>query len=273
MILDGKSVAEKLYAELLERRSRISRPIRLGIVVSLPVQGDAAPVIESFVKIKSQVAARLSVDIVRFDLPHTATTEEAREVVAHLAAETDAVIVQLPLSKSLDTDAVLAAIPPQKDVDGISPSAVEGERPVRAPVARAVEYILKHAGVPIPGKKVIVIGNGRLVGAPTASLLRFDGADVSFITLERGSMSDLASADIIVCGAGTPGLVRPEHIQEGAVIIDAGTSEQGGVVRGDADPACAEKASLFTPVPGGVGPVAVAMIFYNLFDLVEKNKD
>lgn len=264
MILDGKVIAEKLYAELLERRSAIARPIRLGILVS-----DPTPVIESFVKIKSHVATRLSVDIVRVDVPEGASTQEAQRIVRETAAQADAVIVQLPLSKNLDTDVVLAAIPPDKDVDGIS-LAGTAERIVVAPVARAVAYMLAYADVQVAGKKVVVLGGGRLVGAPTASLLRSLGGVVSSITLEQGSMEELQDADIIVCGAGKPGLVQPEHIKDGVVIVDAGTSEQGGVVRGDADSACAEKASVFTPVPGGVGPVAVAMIFSNLLDLVEK---
>jgi methylenetetrahydrofolate dehydrogenase (NADP+)/methenyltetrahydrofolate cyclohydrolase len=99
------------------------------------------------------------------------------------------------------------------------------------------------------------------------------GARVSFFSHHEGSIGDLKEADIVVCGAGNPGFIKPEHIKMGAAIIDAGSSESKGKVVGDADPACATKASAFTPVPGGVGPVAVAMIFRNLFDLLEKNRD
>ena len=87
-------------------------------------------------------------------------------------------------------------------------------------------------------------------------------------------MSDLHTADIIISGAGHPGMIRPEMIKDGVVLIDAGTSESGGKVVGDADPSCADKASVFTPVPGGVGPIAVAMIFKNLFELMQfQNKN
>lgn len=123
--------------------------------------------------------------------------------------------------------------------------------------------------VPTRGKKATVVGSGRLVGAPAARLLRELGAEVQ--VLEKGDSLDvLKDADIIVLGAGEPGLVKPEHLKEGVVLIDAGTSESNGKVAGDADPACAEKAALFTPVPGGVGPIAVAMIFKNLFALAKK---
>jgi methylenetetrahydrofolate dehydrogenase (NADP+)/methenyltetrahydrofolate cyclohydrolase len=92
------------------------------------------------------------------------------------------------------------------------------------------------------------------------------------VTLEEGKMEDLVGADIVVLGTGQPGFIKPEHIKEGVVLIDAGASEMAGVITGDADPACAQKASLFTPVPGGVGPIAVAMIFKNILDLVERSR-
>ena len=99
-------------------------------------------------------------------------------------------------------------------------------------------------------------------------LLRALGAEVSVVTKESGDLSLLTDADIVISGAGVPGLIRPEHLKEGVVLIDAGTSESGGAIVGDADPACAEVASVFTPVPGGVGPVAVACLFRNVAALL-----
>jgi len=107
---------------------------------------------------------------------------------------------------------------------------------------------------------------------PSAWLLRRLGANVSVFSLEEGAIDDLKNADIIVSGAGNPGFIKPEHIKDGVALIDGGTSELKKRIAGDADPACAEKTSVFTPVPGGVGPVAVAMIFRNLLDLVEKRR-
>ncbi len=265
MILNGRAIADDLYASLKERRSRFGKPLTLGIAVS-----GSNPVIESFVRIKRSAAERLDVQMERVDFPDSATTQDAMRAVAELSLRTDAVIVQLPLLPNLDTNAVLSAIPKEKDVDAINPEIAETDRPVRAPVALAVVEMLKRGGVEIVGKRAVVVGAGRLVGAPSAVLLRELGASVSMFTLDEGSIDDLKEADIVVCGAGNPGFIKPEHIQDGVAIIDAGASEQGGVIRGDADPACAEKASVFTPVPGGVGPVAVAMIFQNLLDLVEK---
>jgi len=161
-------------------------------------------------------------------------------------------------------------VPNEKDVDALNPTIAEGDRLVHAPVALAAVEILERSGVIIKGARTIVVGAGRLVGKPSAWLLKSLGAHVSMFTLEEGSIEDLKDADIIVSGAGNPAFIKPEHIKDGVALIDAGTSELKKKIAGDADPACAEKASVFTPVPGGVGPVAVAMIFRNLFDLLEK---
>lgn len=264
MRLDGKAIAEDIYTRVALRRAAIARPLSLGILVV-----GVNPVIEQFVRIKTKAAARLDIDTVREDLADIATTGEVMDAVRALSARVDAVIVQLPLPKSIDTNAVLSAIPTTKDVDAINPAVSERQNLVEAPVALAVVELLKRGHVETAGKRAVVIGAGRLVGAPSAHLLRKLGADVSMFTLDEGGIEDLIHADIVVCGAGNPGFVKPEHVKAGVAIIDAGASEDGGVIKGDADPACEAKASLFTPVPGGVGPVAVAKIFENLLDLVE----
>ena len=267
MIIDGKAIAEDIYKELAARRETFVKDLKLGILI-----GGVNPVIESFVRIKNRSAIRLNIEMVRVDLPENAGTVDAIEAVGKLAKETDAIIVQLPLPEEFDTNAVLAAIPKEKDVDATNPIIPDDEHPVFAPVALAVVVILKRAGIHPGGKRTVVVGAGRLVGKPSASLLKRLGADVSIFSLEEGSIKDLKDADIVVLGAGKPGFIRPEHIKKGVAIVDAGASEVSGKIQGDADPACAEKASIFTPVPGGVGPVAVAMIFRNLFDLVKKDK-
>jgi len=183
----------------------------------------------------------------------------------------DAVIVQLPLPKGISTNNVLAAVPNEKDVDALNPTIPEEKRLVHAPVALAAVEILERSGIEIKGKRAVVVGAGRLVGAPSAWLLRHLGANVSVFSLEEGTINALKDADIIVSGAGNPGFIKPEHIKDGVALIDGGTSELKKKIAGDADPACAGKAKVFTPVPGGVGPVAVAMIFRNLLELVKRN--
>lgn len=263
MTIDGRAIAEEVYAALAPRFEGLSVPARLGIVVV-----GKNPVVDSFVGIKTRAAERLGVVMVRRDIQESASTKEAIQEVENLARECSAVIVQLPLPKHMDTNEVLAAIPPEKDVDAIHPRVPEDERLVHAPVALAVEEILMRGGVNPEGKRAVVVGAGRLVGKPTAALLARRGADVSMFTLEEGSIEDVKGADILVLGAGNPGFIKPEHIRDGVALVDAGASESEGKVVGDADPACAEKAGLFTPVPGGVGPVAVAMIFRNLLAML-----
>lgn len=264
MIIDGRAIADDIYSKLSERRKEVSRPLALGIIV-----GGADPVIEQFVRIKTRAAERLGIEMIRVDLKEGATTADAIEAVRELSPKVDSMIVQLPLPKEIDVNAVLSEIPREKDVDAINPRH-SGERFVEAPVALAAIVVLQRNNVEIAGKKAVVIGAGRLVGAPAAELLRKLGATVSMFTLDEGSIEDLRDADIVVCGAGNPGFVKPEHLKQGVALIDAGASEQSGKVVGDADPTCAEIASIFTPVPGGIGPIAVALIFRNLLDLVEK---
>lgn len=265
MIVSGKAIAEDIYVGLAPRFLALNRPVKLGIVVV-----GENPVIASFVRIKERSAARLGIQMLRTDLPESASEKEIIDAIHELNGSADAVIAQLPLPKGISTNTVLAAVPNEKDVDALNPTIPEGERLVHAPVALAAVEILERSGVQIKNARAVVVGAGRLVGAPSAWLLRKLGANVSVFSLEEGSINDLKDADIIVSGAGNPGFIKPEHIKAGVALVDGGTSELNKKIAGDADPACAEKAAVFTPVPGGVGPVAVSMIFRNLLSLIEK---
>ena len=265
MIIDGKAIAEDIYSDLAPKFASLSKKPKLGIVVV-----GAHPVIESFVRIKTRSAERLGVEMVRINVSDKSDAGKIQQAVNRMVANTDAVIVQLPLPQGVDANEVLAAVPNEKDVDALNPRVAEEERLVHAPVALAVVEILKRAGIETAGARTVVVGACRLVGKPSAWLLRSLGANVSVFSLEEGSIEDLKEADIIVSGAGNPGFIKPEHLKQGVALIDAGTSELNKKIIGDIDPACAAVASVFTPVPGGVGPVAVAMIFKNLLDLLSR---
>lgn len=264
MILKGKEIAKKIIDELRSRRTTWNRSVTLGMIVA-----GADPVIESFVNMKKKIADELDVSINRLDLGQNTGTADIIEAVQRLSQTTDGLIVQLPLPVEVDVNAALSAIPVRKDVDGINPIYSEHERIAPSPVARAIERILSMHAIDAAGKRAVIVGAGRLVGSPSGALLKRLGADVSHVTLDEGDISDVKEADILVLGAGNPGMIKPEHIKEGVVLLDAGTSEIAGVLKGDADPACAPKASIFTPVPGGIGPIAVTLIFENLFDLID----
>jgi methylenetetrahydrofolate dehydrogenase (NADP+) / methenyltetrahydrofolate cyclohydrolase len=137
----------------------------------------------------------------------------------------------------------------------------------------AVQKILAYGNVVVAGKRAVVVGAGFLVGEPVAIWLAQQGAEVEVFTVEskpEDLVAALGTADIVVSGAGSPHLIKQGMLKDGVVLIDAGTSESSGQIVGDADPACAAKCSLFTPVPGGIGPVAVACLFENTVTLAER---
>jgi methylenetetrahydrofolate dehydrogenase (NADP+)/methenyltetrahydrofolate cyclohydrolase len=134
-----------------------------------------------------------------------------------------------------------------------------------------VDEIFRQNGIFASGKNAVVIGAGFLVGDPVAKWLRAQGAHVEVVTSSSANMTELLkTADIVVSGAGSPHLVKPTMLKSEVILIDAATSESNGIIVGDIDPECAEAASLFTPVPGGVGPIAVALLFENAVLLAER---
>ena len=153
--------------------------------------------------------------------------------------------------------------------DVLSPDAIalfrKGELRILPPVASAIAEILNTHHISVVEKDVLIVGHGKLVGVPAAILMRHNGAHVTIIEKPTSALPQLTKeADIIVLGVGVPGLLRPSMVKKGVVILDAGTSETGGVLVGDADPECVTHASLFTPVPGGIGPVTVACLMQNI---------
>lgn len=270
MIADGRKIASDILAEVKARIDG-SAPIVRAITVQ------PSPATESYLRIKTQRAAEGGMQLEVVKLPDDANEDTI--IAAILAPNADAVIVQLPIPETLDLQKILNAIPLDKDADVLSDAAYarfeNGEADaLTPPVAAGVLEILSRTGVVVKGKNVVVVGRGQLVGKPCAIALSRLGAEVTTINRETENPEELYKvADIIVSGVGKSYLVTPDVIREGVVLIDAGTSGANGAVSGDIDPACAEKASVFTPVPGGVGPVAVSCLFSNTARLVSKGKD
>lgn len=255
-------MAASILARVRSRAQALHRVPRVAAVVV-----DPSPATESYLTIKTRRAADAgcTLDVIRSD---AASTEELVALVASLDA--DAIIVQLPLPHGIHAQAVCDAIPVDKDADVLS-SASRRSDILLPPVVGAVKEICETGQVSIPGKRAMVIGAGHLVGTPVAAWLTGQGADVRVLTKETEAFREaLLDAEIVVSGAGSPRLITPDMLREGVVCIDAGTSESGGAIVGDADPACAEKCSIFTPVPGGLGPIAVAKLFENAVTLAER---
>lgn len=269
MIIDGKKIAQEIEAQLVNSCARSRVKPTLAIVVV----GDD-PVIENFVRIKKNVGARIGIVIVEHRFSKEVSGEELVRSISALGVDPSihGIIVQLPIPDALDIQAVLNAVPLVKDVDMLASDSVaafrRGDAKVLPPIAAAIQEILERAHIDVSGKEALVLGHGRLVGAPAALLLRHNRAHVTVIDRPVADLAEhLRESDIIISGVGLPNTITPEMLRTGVVLIDAGTSEAGGKIVGDADPRCADVASVFTPVPGGVGPITVVMLFKNLLIL------
>ena len=262
MVIDGRAYSTDILTAVRARTAALSRAPRLGIIV-------CAPNFETtkYLELKRKKAAEVGIETNVVEMASSSTTDDVLCSVEGLISSVDGVIVQLPLPPHIDTARVLFAVPTSHDADALNP----GTSAVLSPVAGAIAYILTHNDVDVRGAHVSILGYGKLVGMPAAVWFRALGATVDVVTRDTPDIAaHTRTADIVVCGAGVPGLLTPDMVKDGVVILDAGTSEEGGVLRGDADPACAEKASLFTPVPGGIGPMTVALLLQNVTELAER---
>lgn len=270
MILDGKALASDILARTKARVAALERTPRILALVS-----EETAATTSYLAIKAKRAHDAGCELI-VERAFGQTTEALIATLRAHHDDVDAIIVQLPLGSGVDTHAVCDAIPLEQDADVLSARAreksTEGDiEALLPPVVGAVSEILAHGGVTISGTSVAVVGAGFLVGAPVALWLARQGAVVTVVAHETKNLAaTLSTADIVISGTGVPHLITPTMLKRGAVLIDAGTSESGGAIVGDADPACAEVCSLFTPVPGGVGPVAVAKLFENVAILAER---
>jgi methylenetetrahydrofolate dehydrogenase (NADP+)/methenyltetrahydrofolate cyclohydrolase len=174
----------------------------------------------------------------------------------------------------LDVDRVKNAIPHMLDVDVMSDASfAELKRCdflATPPVPAAMRYVLKEYNVPVKGANVVIVGKGRLVGKPAEVMFNCMGAKTKVLQKGDDVAANTKDADIVVTGTGVSHLIKPDMVKEGVVIMDAGASELGGKLVGDVDPAVAEKASVFTPVPRGLGPIVVVEIFANLVALAKQ---
>jgi len=270
--LDGKRAAERVQEGL---RRRVEELASRGIVPKLVMLvSEADEVSLGHVRRKARFArgAGLVAEIRTFQ------TEEGPEAL-RLAIErlneddqVDAILVQLPLPAGWDEDEILRRVRPDKDVDGLHPEnlgQMAHGRPLVWPcTARGVGELLNQYDIGVRGKVACVIGRSVLVGWPIAQWFMAHGATVVQCHRQTPSVGVWTrQADIVVSAAGAPGLVRAEEVRPGAVVIDVGLTYTADGPRGDVDPGVAERASWLTPVPGGVGPMTIAMVAQNAVDL------
>ncbi|MFA5929300.1 MAG: bifunctional 5,10-methylenetetrahydrofolate dehydrogenase/5,10-methenyltetrahydrofolate cyclohydrolase [Candidatus Micrarchaeia archaeon] len=274
-IIDGKKMADALLARAAEKVAALNFRPCVAIVL---VGDDLAS--QTYTKKKHDACARVGMDSKNVRLPASATQKEIIAQVQHLneSPEVDAILVQLPLPDGIDEDAVLAAVAREKDVDGFHPEnfgrLALGIGNIAPCTPKGVTYMLKESGVPLPGKHAVVIGRSRIVGKPLALLLLNGGCTVTVCHSKTRDMAAIVkTADIICSAVGKPRLVTADMVKPGAVVIDIGTSKENEKLIGDVDfEAVAKKASLITPVPGGVGPMTIAMLIENTLVCYEERR-
>lgn len=263
--LDGKLVAAELIDGL---RGQVRSLPYLPKLTFVRVGDD--PASASYVRSKARLAERAGIESSSYELEEDVGQEELLALLARLNADesVDGILVQLPLPPGLDTRRVLDAIDPAKDVDGLHPYNVgmlwSGRDGLVPATPSGVLTLLDHYGLEVAGKEAVVVGRSELVGRPLAALLL--GRDAT-VTLAHSRTRDLGEvtrrADLLVVAAGSPALVGPEMVKPGAVVIDVGLTRVEGRIVGDVDPAVARVASWLTPMPGGTGPMTVAMVIVN----------
>ncbi|KAG2494196.1 hypothetical protein HYH03_007554 [Edaphochlamys debaryana] len=285
-VIDGKAVAAQIRqetaAKVAELKAKYGKVPGLAVVI-VGERKDS----QTYVRMKRKACEEVGIASFGSDLPDTATQDEVLAVVAGFNANPDVhgILVQLPLPKHIDEQAILGAISVEKDVDGFHPLnigrlAMKGREPLFAPCTPAgcIE-LLERCNIPIKGKRAVVVGRSNIVGMPAAMLLNKRDATVTICHSATKDMESIVrQADIIIAAAGQAQLVRGSWVKPGAAIIDVGTNPvddktkaAGYRLVGDAHfEECKAVAGAITPVPGGVGPMTIAMLLKNTADSGER---
>ena len=266
-LLYGKPVAEAVYAELRAELARLSFTPSLHVI---RVGEDPASV--AYVRLKAKKARALGIRSQVHALPEATREDELLALLDRLNEdpEVDGILVQLPLPAGIRSERVLERIDPAKDVDGFHPLNV-GRLWSRGPgvgldpcTPAGIMRLLDHYGIEVRGRRAVVVGRSNIVGKPMAAMLLFADATVGVAHSRTKDLAGLTrEAEILVSAVGRPGYLKPEMVRPGAVVVDVGITRVGDRLLGDADPAVAEVAGALTPVPGGVGPMTVAMLMAN----------
>ncbi len=291
-ILDGGPVRLRILDGLKPRIKQLGRPPGLAVVL---VGED--PASSQYVRNKIKTCAELGFFSERLTPPATSTTEELLEIIAALnrRPDIDAILVQMPLPAHVDTRRVLEAVAPDKDADGFHPvnvgHLVAGRPAPRACTPAGILELLKYYRVPIDGRRAVVVGRSDIVGKPMTLMLLAENATVTICHSRTSNLAEeCRRADILVAAVGKPALVTADFIAPGATVINVGTSRitdaaeaerlgkgeqfarQGSAWVGDVHPLDVRRvAAAYSPVPGGVGPLTIAMLMANTVDLAERH--
>lgn len=282
LIIDGKKIAEKLRAELKTKIATITsrKPCLAFLLV-----GDN-PASKIYVGMKQKYCKEVGIESVDQTLPDNCSQEEILEVIRkwNLDPQIDGILVQLPLPSHIETPTILSALDPHKDVDGFHPvnlgKLLSGEKTGFVPCTPlGIQVLLQEAKIPVEGKHVVIVGRSTIVGKPLAALLmqKAKGCNAT-VTLAHSLTHNLEkicqSAEILIVAIGKPHFITEKMVSKGTVIIDVGINKlEDGTLVGDVDfEHVAPLASAITPVPGGVGPMTIAMLLSNTLLSFERRR-
>jgi methylenetetrahydrofolate dehydrogenase (NADP+)/methenyltetrahydrofolate cyclohydrolase len=263
--IDGKALAAKVRAQVAADVKAFGEPVCLATILV----GDD-PASHVYVGNKHEASHEAGIDSRDHRFPSDTPESEILDLLAELNAddEVDGILVQLPLPEHIDEAKVTRVVDPAKDVDGFHPTNAGllflGEPFLVPATPSGVMVMLAEHGVELKGKEAVVIGRSEIVGKPMAMLLLAEHATVTICHSRTANLANhTRRADVLVAAVGRPGIVTPEMVKPGATVIDVGMNRTKAGLVGDVDPAVFDVAGLMTPVPGGVGPMTIAMLLRN----------
>ena len=270
-IIDGKAISARIKDELKEEVARKKTEGKQITLAVIQVGNDPASTV--YVGNKKKACAYIGIDSVSYELPEETSQDELLALIDKLNEDPKitGILVQLPVPDHIDEDIIIRKISPKKDVDGFHPMSVGalciGEKGFVSCTPAGVIKLLEYSGIEIAGKECVVIGRSNIVGKPMALLLLRENGTVTVCHSKTKDLKEVCKrADILVVAIGRPKMINEEYIKDGAVVIDVGIHRMdNGRLCGDVDfERVVDKCSAITPVPGGVGPMTIAMLMYNV---------
>lgn len=276
-IIDGKAIAQKIRGQLKDEVGFLDRRgIKPGLAVVLVGDNPASLV---YVKAKGKACEDIGINSFQYNLHKDIAQEELLWQISALNKnpKVHGILVQLPLPKHLDEELVLEAISPEKDADGFHPVNV-GRLVIGKPLFQpctpfGIIKLLEDTGVELAGKKAVVVGRSNIVGKPIAMMLLQKNATVTICHSKTANLQEeIKGADVLIAAVGRPNMIKGDWIKQGAVVIDVGINRlDNGKLAGDVEfESASKRASFITPVPGGVGPMTIAMLMYNTVEAAKK---
>ena len=279
-IIDGKKISQQIKDELKEEVRRLAAEGRHACLAVVQVGQDPASTV--YVNNKKKACAYIGIESRAYELPEETAEEELVSLVEKLNAdpEVNGILVQLPLPAQIDEDRIIRTISPDKDVDGFHPVSVGrlwiGEKGFLSCTPAGIIQLLKRSGIGIEGKRCVVVGRSNIVGKPMAALLLRENGTVTVAHSRTKDLKEVTrQADILVVAIGKERFITRDYVKEGAVVIDVGMHrDEQNHLCGDVDFAdVAPVTSAVTPVPGGVGPMTIAMLMNNCVETIRVQED